>query len=193
MLESTVFRGQMHFGESLHGVLAAARTGSDWAWHSIYRDLAPPVLGYLRANGAPEPEDLLGEVFLQMVRDLPRFEGGEVQLRAWVFTIAHRRLIDDRRRRTRRPVESDPSVGHDVVGGDVEEEALEQIGQERVRRELERLSADQRTVLLLRLFGDLTVEQVADATGKKPGAVKALQRRALAVLRQGISRLTVTF
>jgi RNA polymerase sigma-70 factor (ECF subfamily) len=75
----------------------------------------------------------------------------------------------------------------------VEEEALEQIGQERVRRELERLSADQRTVLLLRLFGDLTVEQVADATGKKPGAVKALQRRALAVLRQGISRLTVTF
>jgi len=182
----------MPLGESFLGVLAGARSGSDWAWDAIYRDLAPSVLGYLRAAGAAEPDDLLGEVFLQVVRDLGRFEGGEAQFRAWVFTLAHHRFLDDRRRRARRPVEPVASVGHGEPGGDVEEEALERLGDEAVRTALGHLSADQRTVLLLRLLGDLTVEQVAQATGKRPGAVKALQRRALTAVRGQISRLWVT-
>src|SRR5687768_6719341 len=68
-----------------------------------YRALAPVVLGYLRAQRAPEPEDLLGEVFLQVARDLPRFSGDENALRRWVFAIAHNRLLDARRRAARRP------------------------------------------------------------------------------------------
>lgn len=182
----------MPLGEGFQEVLAGARSGSDGAWDAIYRDLAPPVIAYLRAAGSPEPEDLLGEVFLQLVRDLDRFEGVEAQFRAWAFTVAHHRLLDDRRRRARRPVEPRQSVGLAEPGGDVEEEALERIGDEVVRGALGRLSADQRTVLLLRLMGDLTVEQVGRATGKRPGAVKALQRRALATLRREISRLRVT-
>ena len=38
---------------------------------TIYRDLAPAVLGYLRGSGAAEPEDLLGDVFVAVVRGLP--------------------------------------------------------------------------------------------------------------------------
>jgi DNA-directed RNA polymerase specialized sigma24 family protein len=90
--------------ESFNSVLTAARAGADWAWERIYADLAPVVTGYLRGHGAAEPEDLAGETFLHVVRDLPRFEGDERAFRSWVFTIAHRRLIDDRRRRGRRPV-----------------------------------------------------------------------------------------
>ena len=51
---------------------------------------------------------ILGEVFLQMVRDIGRFEGGEPQFRAWAFTIAHHRLMDDRRYRARRPAQPAP-------------------------------------------------------------------------------------
>src|SRR5687767_722473 len=88
--------------------LAAARCGDERAWTEIYRSLAPGLLGYLRGQGAVEPEDLLGEVMLQLVRDLPRFAGDERQFRAFAFTVAHHRLIDDRRRRGRRPVEPAP-------------------------------------------------------------------------------------
>ena len=63
-------------GENFSGTLEAARTGADWAWAAIYRDLSPAVLGYLRARGAHEPEDVTGEVFVQVVRDLQRFNGG---------------------------------------------------------------------------------------------------------------------
>ena len=92
-------------GENFPGTLDAARTGADWAWTAIYRDLSPVVLGFLRARRAQEPEDLTGEVFLQVVRDLPRFAGSERDFRAWVFVIAHHRLVDEGRRRTRRPVD----------------------------------------------------------------------------------------
>ncbi len=50
--------------------LTAARTGADWAWERIYRSLAPSVIGYLRAQGASEPEDVAGEVFVQIVRQV---------------------------------------------------------------------------------------------------------------------------
>ena len=52
--------------ERFRALLEAAREGSESAWTTIYRDLAPVVLGYLRANGAPEPDDTLSEVFLQV-------------------------------------------------------------------------------------------------------------------------------
>jgi RNA polymerase sigma-70 factor (ECF subfamily) len=51
---------------------------------------------------------------------------------------------------------------------------------------LDQLLPDQRDVLVLRVFGDLTVEQVAQALGKSPGAVKQLQRRGLLALKQSL-------
>jgi RNA polymerase sigma factor (sigma-70 family) len=164
--------------DAFDSVLAAARAGADWAWERIYTDLAGPVVGYLRAHGAAEPEDLAGEAFLQVVRDLGRFAGDERDFRAWVFTIVHRRLIDERRRRGRRP--SVPlDEPHDLPGGDVTEDAQTALDRRRVLDLLADLPADQRSVLLLRILGDMTVEEVARAVGKRPGAVKALQRRGL--------------
>jgi RNA polymerase sigma-70 factor (ECF subfamily) len=163
-------------------VLAAARAGAEWAWARIYADLAPKVVGYLRARGAAEPEDLAGEVFLQLVRGLPGFAGGEREFRAWTFTIAHRRLVDALRQRGRRPV--DPVSAEELqrvagAGGDVPDEAEAQIALARVRAAIAELPPDQRSVILLRIVGDLTIEEIACAVGKRPGAVKALQRRGL--------------
>lgn len=164
--------------DAFDSVLAAARAGADWAWQRIYQDLAGPVIGYLRVHGAAEPEDLAGEVFLQVVRDLHRFRGDQRDFRAWVFTIVHRRLLDERRRRGRRPTVP-MAEDAEVVGGDVAEDALSRVDHRHVLELLAGLPPDQRSVLLLRIVGDMTVEEVAAAIGKRPGAVKALQRRAL--------------
>lgn len=162
-------------------VLAAARAGDEGAWQQLYAELAPAVLGYLRFRGAQESEDLAGEVFLQVVRDLDRFDGDARQFRAWVLTIARHRLLDARRGKERRPVDPAPEETLVAAGpaGDVETEALESLGAEEVLRLIGTLSQDQQDVLVLRLVADLTVEEVAKAIGKRPGAVKALQRRGL--------------
>jgi RNA polymerase sigma-70 factor (ECF subfamily) len=75
---------------------------------------------------------------------------------------------------------------------DAAEEALEKIGADEVRRVLDLLSPDQRDVLLLRIIGDLSLEQVAEALGKRTGAVKQLQRRGLDAVRRRLKAEGVT-
>jgi RNA polymerase sigma-70 factor (ECF subfamily) len=69
----------------------------------------------------------------------------------------------------------------------VDAEAMELISTARMEELFDRLTENQRDVLALRVIGDLTVEQTADALGKGVGAVKALQRRALASVRRAMS------
>lgn len=90
-------------GEAFDEVLVAAQAGAGWAFARLYDDLAGIVAGYLRLRGAAEPDDVTSETFLAVFRGLGSFTGGEQQFRSWVFTIAHRRLLDEHRYRSRRP------------------------------------------------------------------------------------------
>ena len=179
----------MAVGPAFDDVLVAARAGAGWAFEVLYRDLAPAVTGYLRLHGAPDPDDTASETFLAVFRGLAGFTGDEVALRSWVFTIAHRRLVDDHRRRSRRPQLADGGADLlvDVAGGDVEDDVLARLGTESVHRLCAGLPADQRSVLLLRILADLTVEQVAAVMGRSVGSVKALQRRGLRRLQEELA------
>jgi RNA polymerase sigma-70 factor, ECF subfamily len=149
-------------------VLEAARNGEDWAWRAIYFELAPPLLGYLRARRATRPDDLLGEVMVQIARDLPSFGGGTWDLRVWAFTIAHDRLVDEQPR-VQEPVEPIP-------------DPLSAPNVERVGPLLARLDPDQQNVILLRVLGELTSQEVASVIGAEPADVEVLEHRALATL-----------
>jgi RNA polymerase sigma factor (sigma-70 family) len=181
-------------GAAFQLVLASAKAGDHSALEVIYRDLAPAVLGYLRGQGAAEPEDLASEVFVGVVKDLPRFRGDERAFRSWVFTIVHRRLVDEHRRRARRLESSaDPE---DLLPfgrkGDVEDEALDRLEGRMVLEAARALTPDQRAVVLLRVLADLPVADVARVLGKSQGAVKTLQRRALDRLARELLPETVT-
>ncbi|MRS11649.1 MAG: sigma-70 family RNA polymerase sigma factor [Actinobacteria bacterium] len=169
--------------------LAAAQAGAEWAWTTIYRDYSPAVLRYLRGHGAREAEDLLGEVFVQLVRGIEGFRGDERAFRTWVFMIAHNRLVDEWRagRKAALPVPDEVILARGGTA-DVEDDALRNLGDRQVIEVLESLSTGQRDVLFLRLFARLTIEETASVMGKRPGAVKALQARGLAAIRRGISR-----
>ena len=160
--------------------IEAAKDGDERAWAEIYEELSGPITGYLRSKGASDPEDLSSEVFLQVARDIHRFDGDESKFRSWVFVIAHRRLIDDRRSNARRPDEIDDFPQNiDLAGGDVEEEVMAHLSEGRMREILDTLTEDQRQVLALRIIADLSLEETAVVMQKGVSAVKALQRRAL--------------
>jgi RNA polymerase sigma factor (sigma-70 family) len=176
-------------GETFPTLLAAAQRGDGPAFEQLYRALAPAVAGYLRLQGASDSDGLTNDVFIGVFTALASFRGDEEQFRSWLFTIAHRRLTDDRRRQGRRPAVADGVAVEDAApAGDVEDKALRHIGTERVRILAEGLAPDQRDVILLRMVGGLSVEQVAEALGKPQTAVKALQRRAVAALRRRFER-----
>lgn len=172
--------------EAFARILDAAKAGAEWAWSSLFREYWGAVVGYLRSRGAAEAEDTASEVLLKIARGIHSFDGAEASFRSWVFVIAHRSLIDDRRRSARRSDTTHLSTELGHFGGDVEQEALEQLATAEILDALRSLTESQRDVLSLRLVAGLTVEQVAEVVGKRPGAVKALQRRALASLQKVI-------
>lgn len=147
----------------------------------VYRELAPAVMGYLRAQQVPDPEDVLGEVFLQVARDLHRVRGDDGAVRRWVFSLARHRVIDDARRRARRPAIAAQDVPDLPAGPDREPFDAELVDA------LRRLTIDQREVVVLRFVADLSLEEVARLTHRRVGAVKALQHRALSELAATVS------
>ena len=165
--------------------LAAARAGDQAAQGWLYRRYAPSVLGYLRGAGAREPEDLTSEVFTGMIRGLRRFHGEERDFRSWLFTVARRRLQDERRRAAfRRQVPTEPANLPVLVADaeDPEEAAIRRSDAAEILGALRELTEEQRHVLLLRFVADLSVAETARIMGKEEGAVKMLQRRGLARL-----------
>jgi RNA polymerase sigma factor (sigma-70 family) len=166
-----------------------ARAGCAVSFERIYRQLAGQVASYLRWHRASDPDGLTNDVFVQVHRNLAKFEGDDSSFRSWLFTIAHHRMIDDRRRASRQPqVNGEPPVDEGVGCGDVEEDAFAVLAHDEVQSLVAVLSPDQRDVVLLRIVADLSVEQVAGLLGKREGAVKALQHRALAALRRHLDK-----
>lgn len=173
--------------EDLEREVAAAQAGSARAFEQLYRVLAPKVAGYLRWHGAADVEASTNEVLAHVHRNLHRFSGDAAGFRSWVFTIAHHRMVDDRRATGRRPV-TVGDVPEELLTGDAEADALAALGDDRLCELLGLLSPDQRDVILLRVVADLSLEDTAAALGKRRGAVKSLQHRALAALRRALER-----
>ncbi|MGZ4689190.1 MAG: RNA polymerase sigma factor [Acidimicrobiia bacterium] len=176
--------------------MSAAKLGDAAAFGALYEMYAARVLGYVRGLGVPDPEDTLGEVFVSVVRDIGNFHGDREDFRRWLFTIAHRRAMDAHRVRSRKREDpTDPlgmpdggAPGDDFVDGVVDRLGLGS----RARHAVEQLTEDQRAVVLLRIIADLSVAETAEVLGKQPGAVKTLQRRALAALRRALILMAVS-
>jgi RNA polymerase sigma-70 factor (ECF subfamily) len=184
--------GYSALGEPFPRILDAARAGGEWAWSELYHAVAPDLLRYLRARGIAEPEDVVGETFLRVVRASGGFEGDGTSFRAWVFTIGRNTAIDAARHRARRPEEPREDLTGLGPTGDVEADALAGLQRTDVRHLLDGLTDDQRDVLLLRFLSDLPFGEIAEMLGKREGTVRMIQNRALTALRGKISEGRVT-
>src|SRR5690349_13017403 len=88
---------------ALDPLVERAKLGDAAAWNELYRALAPAVAGYLALRGARDADDLTSETFVAVFRNIAAFSGSADKFRSWVFVIAHRRLLDERRASARRP------------------------------------------------------------------------------------------
>jgi RNA polymerase sigma factor (sigma-70 family) len=172
-------------GESGDELVAAAQRGDPGALEILYETYVQRVTGYVRGLGVTDLEDVVSEVFVSVVRGLRRFEGDEADFRRWLFTIAHRRAVDAHRTRARRREQpTDPGSMPDPDPRGKSGAADEHADAGDMTRLLDQLTPDQREVILLRIVADLSVADTAKVLGKQPGAIKTLQRRALASLRR---------
>ncbi len=160
-------------------LLVAAQAGEGWAFDELFRTWNGPMSGFVRARGRVDVEDVVNDVFLKAFSSIGSFSGDESAFRSWLFRIARNRVIDEFRKQGRSVDTAALTHAEAVTGGDVVVDAERNFGDERVVRLLAQLTDEQREVLALRFVADLTIDQIAHITGRRRGAVKQLQRRAL--------------
>jgi RNA polymerase sigma-70 factor (ECF subfamily) len=175
-----------------------ARAGDTHALGRLYDTYRDRVVRFAtgRLGDADKAEDVTSETFESVLRNLGSYRPG-TDFEAWLFTIAHRRVADHFRRRSRRrEVQLDVTVHPTGRGGRAalpgrlpavagpEEAVLAAERRAEVAGAFRRLRADQQEVLALRVLGGLSAVQVAEVLGKSEGAVRVAQHRALRSLRE---------
>jgi RNA polymerase sigma-70 factor, ECF subfamily len=181
-------------GADFPAVLAAAQQGSEAAFSQLWRDGNPALLRYLRVTAPGAAEDIAAETWVQVVRALGRFRGDEQAWRAWLFTTARRRTIDEGRRRSRRQEAPLDEVGARQlpVAADAAEQAIERISTQAAIEMLTALPPLQAEVILLRVVAGLDTETVAQMVDRSPGAVRVAAHRGLRRLADIAMRRGVT-
>jgi RNA polymerase sigma-70 factor, ECF subfamily len=178
--------------EDFASVLAAARSGQEWAIAGLYDGLQPALLRYLRSQESQVADDLASETWLAVAKGLGGFEGDEAAFRAWVFSIARRRLADHRRMGARRRTHPVADIGFAEISASAPDPAdvvtSRASAQEAIDRVVALLPDAQAEVFVLRIVGGLSVEEVARIVGKRAGTVRVLQHRALRRLSAQVER-----
>lgn len=174
---------------SADDLVARLKAGEERAWAELYGEHAGRIAGYARSKGVRDPDDLVGDVFAAAAERVGRFDGDASRLRSWLFTIAHHRLADDLRRRRRRNTDVAPpaELADAVRTVDETDESADRLDADGALAMLRWVTDEQREVLILRILGELSIAETAEIVGKPPGAVKALQHRAIARIQRRLA------
>jgi RNA polymerase sigma-70 factor (ECF subfamily) len=176
-------------GEELR-LLQRARLGDADAFAELYQDNVQAIYRYIvnRVNDIHLAEDLTGDVFTKALQGLNKYQDQGKPFVAWLYRIAHARVVDYYRKNGRRQPESD--IDDENIHVDPEmDEGMDQ-GQmaQLIQAAIADLTDDQQQVVVLRFMEGYRIEVVAQLMGKQPNAIKALQHRALRTLAKRLEK-----
>ena len=166
-------------------LLDQARQFEPAALQALHQQFYEPVARYIyfKAGGDSRlTEDLSGEVFVRVLEGLRRGGGWRESPRGWILGIARNVVADHYRQQERQP---EVALSEDLLSSEETDPTIQADQNEQRRlimRAIDRLTEEQRDVILMRFIKGIDVQDIAKALGKKPGAIKGLQHRALRVL-----------
>jgi RNA polymerase sigma-70 factor (ECF subfamily) len=166
-------------------LLTRAREQDAAALAEIYDRHSGSIYGYLyRFLGDPHhAEDLTSEVFCRLLQVLHTPRAPRDELRGWLYRVAHNLAMDwFRSQPNRATVDLDEQIAEDrdSLSAALEKRQMQQ----QLRTALRRLTEDQQRVILLRFGEGFSIAEVGQLMGKREGAIKILQHRAVVRLRK---------
>ncbi|MHA3023417.1 sigma-70 family RNA polymerase sigma factor [Mycobacterium sp. BMJ-28] len=180
-------------GERLDDVVADAVAGNRDALRVVLETIRPIIVRYCRARiGSAErsglsADDIAQEVCLAAITALPRYQDQGRPFLAFVYGIAAHKIADAHRASARNRSEPTDVVPERFSGeAGPEQRALDSEASARMDRLLATLPEKQREIIILRVVVGMSAEEVAEAVGSTPGAVRVAQHRALAKLKSEI-------
>jgi RNA polymerase sigma-70 factor (ECF subfamily) len=163
-----------------------ARDGEADAWETLYRHAYPRLYAYARRRLASpdEAEDAVSETMMRAFDRMTDFRWRDGGFDAWLFVIC-RNIVFEVNRKQGRPIPIAMPPSESLP----EERVIEREEAARMRAAFARLSPEDREVLELRVIGDLGAKQAARILGKRAGAVRMAQSRALARLKAMVEEI----
>lgn len=184
MVESASTRQVSGSTPSEAELIEKAVSGDPNAFASLYDAYVEEVYRFIlhRVGNQQTAEDLTSQVFLKAWDNLGRYKMRGSPFGAWLFKIARNIVIDHyRTQKETLPLEAE-ALSKPDPGANVAKEVEQRLQSEWLREVLLRLTEDQREVLTLKFVNGLKTAEVAKVMGKRQGAIRALQMRALQAL-----------
>jgi len=164
--------------------IAEIAQGNDEALVSLISDWKNPIYVYfLRSlSNSADADDLTQKFFHRVYKGAASYQpNGKVS--SWLFTIARNLLIDEFKKRSRRPKES--SLPDYPIADESDSRQIEL--KEILSHELTKLPENQRTALLLRVQQELSYREIAEIMQANETNVKTWIFRARSLLKKTIN------
>lgn len=172
--------------DPLASLLKSAANGNARAFEAFYSATVARAMSLARRiAGDAWAEDVLAEAYFQAWREAERFDAARGNAIAWLLTITRSRALDRVRQESLRHAGSGCAGDEGPACDDpAPPDLLESLeARSRLHDLMAGLSPNERWVLGLAYFRDLTQTEVAQATGMPLGTVKSLILRAQHKLR----------
>jgi RNA polymerase sigma-70 factor (ECF subfamily) len=167
----------------LKALVGRASRSDPAAWEALYERAYARLIAYAkrRLPSGSEADDAVSETFARAYERITRFRWKRAGFDAWLYGILRNVILEILRARGR---ESPPSGVErpNPAPGPLERVLADEEARE-VRSAFARLSPEDQEVLELRVVGELDASEVAMVLGKRAGAVRMAQSRALGRLR----------
>ncbi len=170
-------------------LLRKALAGQEEALRRLYRELYPPIHGYVVGRGLPreDAEDIVSQVFTRFLERLDQFDPRRGNPRAWIFGITRHALSDHYRRRSPDRAQSEPLEELARHAGDPAPDPLEIMIMDEEEKLLHGLLADRpaeiRELFALRYGQGMSHREIAALTGLGEAALRQRFSRTLRDLR----------
>lgn len=179
--------------EDLEEALRRAMAGDQSGFVLLYRAMQPRLYRYAWALVGQDADDVTGEAWLQIARDLPAFFGDVDGFRGWTASITRHRALDLLKVRVRHRTEPlDPHVSTQLAdltaAGDTAEVAITALHTAQAVEMIALLPRDQAEAVLLRAVVGLSAHAAGTVLSKQAGAVRVAAHRGLKRLAGEIAR-----
>jgi RNA polymerase sigma-70 factor (ECF subfamily) len=163
-----------------------SQTGDQDAFACLYNAYLDRIYRYVyfRVDDQQLAEDITSQVFLKAWEKLHSYQIDSSPFIAWIYRIAHNTVVDNyRTRKTSISLENVKPAEISHIDG-IDEKLDLQLESQQLREALQELTEEQQQVLILKFVAQRSTEEIAQQLGKQPGAIRAVQMRAL----QGLAR-----